>query len=194
MKRKFLFAFGLISLLSSQAFAMEIVGGKLISHEESTTGKDKAIFKELKMDASLTPKFKNRLTNQRLDQFIYTTTNASTVDPVQLHSYAYLSGNHKFLLSNRSTSAQTYVIRLTVCENKMDRDSMQFDKCASTIDTVELEPNGHLKNHMESSINIQLDDANADYVEYVETSIFNTAGAVEYHSEDIKPISIISPA
>lgn len=188
MKRKFILALGFASLLSSNAFAMEIVGGHLIAHKETTTGTAKATFKT--SDINDNGLFKTLLKQQHTDknQYINATALAQNVSPAMLGTWVRLSGVHREFIMNRSSTDQTYVVRHNVCVVINKGDTYQMDTCASSIDSVMLEPNGFIGNFKEMDLNVMLSDPNVKYFSHSETSIFNEAGDTVFSSSDMKPI------
>lgn len=197
MKRKFILSLGVASLFCSNAFAMEIVSGHLISHKESTTGPSKALFKEIDVKDNLFSGMQSLLKlpqDSKQNQFVAASVQANDVAPSVLGSFFHLSGLHRDFIMNMSAETQTYVIRHNICVDIMKNEGIyQTDTCASSIDQVAIDPKGKIGNVKEMDLNVVLSDPSVKYFEHVETIIFNEDGNTIYQSADIKPI-VVNPA
>lgn len=198
MKRKFILTLGFTSLLCANAFAMETVGGHLISHQELTTGTAKVIFKETDVKDTALFNFKNMLKQQQnatQNQYIDVVAQAQNVSPTTIGNWVHLSGLHRDFIMNRSSEAQTYVVRHNICVDIMTSDGIyQQDTCASSIDKVMVDPAGFIGDVKEMDLNVVLSDANVKYYEHSQTIIFNETGDTIFSSNDIKPIVLDSTA
>ncbi|MHB1948068.1 MAG: hypothetical protein ACYCQI_08150 [Gammaproteobacteria bacterium] len=190
MKRKFILTLGFTSLLCSNAFAMETVGGHLISHQEVTTGTAKVTFKESDVkDNGLFKTLLKQQLNSDKNQFIDALAQARNVSPTTIGTWVHLSGFHRDFITNRSSEAQTYAVRRNLCVViSKSEGTYQMDTCASSIDTVTIDPAGFIGNFKELELNVVLSDPNVKYYEHSQTIIFNEVGNTIFSSSDMKPI------
>src|SRR5688572_23596223 len=111
MKTKLIVSIGLALFLPAQVFAMEIVGGKLISHKEINTGKVKFNFQDLKIDKKLFPKKNNNLNSQSdsTEQHIGASSHSLMQEAYSMGGgWIHLSGAHELFVINSSSLPTTY--------------------------------------------------------------------------------------
>lgn len=142
MKRKILVGLSLIYLATTASYAMDIQGGKLISHKEWTTGSVKALFADTKKDfkANISRKMRNLpsaieqhdgivLANSMPDQ--------QGVVGEETPVVGFVSG----YIENLTSTQQTYTINSFICSNM---GLGQESDCANSTDIIQLNPNGFI--------------------------------------------------
>lgn len=170
MKRNLLFSLTLVSLLSAQAFAMEIVGGKLISHTESTKGApNKISFKEIKATKNELAKLKNNFVNAH---YAYAT---AKVTKIHWEPYGYIFANekHTYWVGNQSESSQKYDIEKWICVIEVWKDGGEaVQNCNISNDEVDLLPGGYVYENTKSTLYSKMNkDPKVNYEAYTSIRI-----------------------
>ncbi|MEO8402222.1 MAG: hypothetical protein ABI597_10585 [Gammaproteobacteria bacterium] len=152
MKRKLLLGFVLTSILSANSFAMKITHGKLISHQEWTTGKHlHAVFKET--DNLEIPELQINAHNMQLAQETSADADVDTVDPMHWLFYENvqgvvgedipLGGQVMVQISNRSPVSKNYIITTTLVTCFGDAMTIcKWTEKATSQDTITLDAGG----------------------------------------------------
>ncbi|MHB1948613.1 MAG: hypothetical protein ACYCQI_10940 [Gammaproteobacteria bacterium] len=189
MNRKSFLICGLLSLISSYAYSMEIVGGKLLSHQEWTTGPGKAFFNETTEPKVSINALKLPTKNQKLrDQYIY--AHVQALDVQDGGSSNTLSGEHTTGIWNSSILPQTYVVTHTVCAFERIGPLSKPNSCASSMDTIRLEYQGHLIRKVTTGLLIAKSEIQGkDSSVHAFTTISNEAGTIDFITDDDRPIT-----
>lgn len=189
MKRKILIALSILSLASSQAFAIEITDGKLISHKESTTGApNKVSFKELKATKYELSKLKNKFSNH----YVYAAAKASEMRWDESIGYMFAAGEQRYHITNFTDSHQTYKIEKSLCIYKASgADVKAVETCHISDDEIELAPNGSFSENIMTDLYghiIKDSDPGVFYEASVALRINNETSGISFDSSDSKPL------
>lgn len=189
MKMKVIASIGLALFLPTQVFAMEIVGGKLLSHKEINTGKIKVTFQDLKVNKQMIPQKSNDLNTQYGDyQDISSSSHALVQEAYrEKGDWVHLTGSHELYITNNSSLPVTYAITCSICSYDA---SGGLDSCATSIDEVELNENGgYLQMNKESDIDtLYRFYPTGIHHEEVTTAVFNETNSDSFKSYDRQPI------
>lgn len=156
MKRKILTIAALVSFAAGNAFAMEIVHGKLLYQKSWSTNNIPFSVKEIKIDPNKMRFFKRDTDYLLVKQEICARAHIENSSAVAVGALATIRGNVNAFVQNRTQSTQTYTIVSGVCADKVS--SMPFVpggkklkdeptpiiQCAYQRIEVQLDPDGYL--------------------------------------------------
>lgn len=200
MKKTLLATIGLVSLVSANAFAADIAGGKLMSHKEWTTGAvSKAVFKDSKVNVKkpvLPPKL-NKFNNQTdLNQYVFSWSKVTDFDPGDGNILgAYTSALYANFLENYTDTQQVYNVSRTICLIKTKDMAISYLGCAYSTDQYFLDPHGYVSTGNSVSLYASLGEKDPQAVYEVQTTTYvtNELGAIQFISFDGQVVDVNSP-
>lgn len=159
MKIKFLLACVVMATLSTNASALQIHKGKLLSHKEWSTGKAKlSLAKAIIAKRSL--KDNTDGTWSSLTSEIHPATGL-------VNQMIAIKNEANIYLQNNSDHEQTYELRFSICAMPA-KDS--YD-CVDTWDTIQLQPGGHFSDPDALVLNIAFDQP-GEYTIFSDSSMW----------------------
>lgn len=136
MKGKLLLSLAIASLVSANSFALEIYKGKLVKHQEWTTGGAKGFFKSGVVKSS----FKSHVMSGHKNSEPYMEASSITKSMKTFVDVpTIVSGEHQVFMNNDSDASQTFTYSLSLCAEV----SANQTRCVRYYDELTLEPGGY---------------------------------------------------
>jgi hypothetical protein len=169
MKHTLILRFALLSLLSANCFAIQINGGKLISHKEWTKGNViKSFFKNIESSAALNIPLNRLHQNDGINWIsASSTTTPFPQTSIPVKTDATFTGNSNMFIENDDPIQKTFTIISTLFVNPPCISGLCPTIILSSEDVVTLDPYGTLKIDKNPTL----------------TTNFTTTGAVSYFAD-----------
>ncbi len=149
MKRKFLLSL-ILTAAATNIFAMEIHGGKLLSHKEFIPTNMKIEYKKTTFNPTLLAKLKSQADLPNMNQYVNIYARITSLSGNLDDAEPIVSANtdNKVFIHNGTSSSQIYNIENTTCILYIDSGS-----CSRSVDEILLDPyDGYYNDSMNPSI------------------------------------------
>lgn len=163
--KKLILCLGIASIISTQAFALEIYKGHITSHREWTTGNSKGYFIPMDSRKQLSTKM-NQSSKEQCGGDSFRLSHDISPITAKVGDFVTVKGYHAIYMENKSEIRKNYKYTHMLC-TMTSQDTLQ---CASYEEGVELEPRGYIASSSESKMPLTFDKA-GQYHTSVRTNI-----------------------
>lgn len=152
MKIKLLVSMAIAAAVGSNAFAVQITKGKLVSHKEWTTGGAVAAYLPGTKSLDSLLRDKSMMKQTRIQPYHY--VSADTAPVHGLVGEALSISNDAYVYAyNGSNEIQKYSYTFDICTNR----SEHINECVYTFDEIELQPGGNFYNASQPVLKVKFD-------------------------------------
>lgn len=194
MKRSSLLILSLISLISTNVFAIPHENGKLLSHKEWGATNIKVTFKEKKPDQNRLAMLTSKTLMPKpasFNQLIDASSKIVDAEIKPVGNITTLAAENSLFIYNSSPTPQSYTIRHETCQLKLsdDGNSAKFPPCNYTSDMIWIDTDSYYSTLGNAVINWVAPEAGG-YGFVFAVSVQNMENQVLFRSSDFQIINV----